>query len=468
MKAIKINRMQQRSEIKHIDISKMDVELLLENMDDGVCLVNEHGYISYVNTVYEEIFRTNKGDILGKNIFMMNIDEVIMESFRKKKNIKSKLNYFIGDSQIKVSTTTIFNRNKFNGVLGVYSKFKNQEIDNMIKLNNNSYEDNNKFEYILDKPFQKIIGKSQAIRKALYRAQKASYTNSTVLIRGESGTGKELVAKAIHENSKRSDKPFITLNCGAIPSNLIQSELFGHEKGAFTGAFKKKIGKFELANGGTIFLDEIGDLPYELQVELLRVLQEKEFTRIGGNETIKVDVRIISATHKDLEEMIEKGEFREDLYYRLNVIPIYLPTLRERKDDINLLIDHFISKISCEKFQITDEAKDCLYNYNWPGNVRELENVIERIIVLSENDIININDLPYNISKMYGMNLYKSDEESLINMKKDGKLATLEDYEKEIIKEALKRFGSFNAAGKALGITHKTVAYKARKYGLVE
>jgi transcriptional regulator with PAS, ATPase and Fis domain len=323
----------------------------------------------------------------------------------------------------------------------------------------------------LTESFQKIIGGSKKMREALLIAQKAAKTSSTVLIRGESGTGKELVAKAIHYGSYRAKKSFIAVNCGAIPHTLLESELFGHEYGAFTGAIKQKIGKFELANGGTIFLDEIGELPLEMQVKLLRVIQEREFERVGGIDTIKVDVRIIAATNRNLEEMVRKGVFREDLYYRVNVIPIYLPLLKERREDIPLLIDYFIEKISSKlgkaPIKLSEDAKKCLINYDWPGNVRELENVIERITALNENKIVNIDDLPENIIDSYESIKYDRDNSSLVSLKSNGDIATYEEYEREIIKLAIEKFGSFNAAGKALGITHKTVAHKARKYNIV-
>ncbi|MCT4620024.1 MAG: sigma 54-interacting transcriptional regulator [Marinisporobacter sp.] len=324
----------------------------------------------------------------------------------------------------------------------------------------------------LDEPFQKIIGNSLSIKKALLRAQKASKILSTVLIRGESGTGKELVAKAVHENSKRSKGPFVAINCGAIPYELLESELFGHEQGAFTGALKRKIGKFERASGGTIFLDEIGDLPMEMQVKLLRVLQEKEFERIGGNGIIHADIRIVAATNKNLEKMICERKFREDLYYRLNVIPIYLPPLRERKKDIPLLLEYFIKNISknmeLTPIKLTKEAQDCFFDYEWPGNIRELQNIVERMIALADECIVDMEHIPKHIANKYKRHSKVQESVSLINMNKKGALATLEEYEKEIIKMALNTFGSFNAAGNALGITHKTVASKARKYKIIE
>jgi transcriptional regulator with GAF, ATPase, and Fis domain len=233
--------------------------------------------------------------------------------------------------------------------------------------------------------FHKIIGNSQRIQDVIKFIEKIADTNSTVLVTGESGTGKELVAKTIHYNSSRSRKPFVPLNCAAIPKDILESELFGHEKGAFTGAVSTRIGRFELANNGTLFLDEIGELAPALQVKLLRVLQEKEFERVGGIKTIKVDVRIIAATNRDLEKAVTEGAFREDLFYRLNVLPLHLPPLRKMKEDVPLLVEHFFGEISKKKKReapkISEETMNILENYKWPGNVRELENLVERLII---------------------------------------------------------------------------------------
>jgi len=246
--------------------------------------------------------------------------------------------------------------------------------------------------------FSKIIGNSIQIQEVIKFIEKIADTDSTILVTGESGTGKELVAKTIHYNSSRSKKPFIPLNCAAIPKDILESELFGHEKGAFTGAINARIGRFELANHGTLFLDEIGELAPALQVKLLRVLQEKEFERVGGIRTIKVDVRILAATNRDLDKAVKEGTFREDLYYRLNVIPLHLPPLRKMKDDIALLAGHFIKEISKRKRkeppEISEEIMTSLVNYRWPGNVRELENLVERLIILKGGDVVSPDDLP--------------------------------------------------------------------------
>src|SRR3989338_1844496 len=234
--------------------------------------------------------------------------------------------------------------------------------------------------------FSGIVGESEKIKGVLSLVEKILDDDSTILILGESGTGKELIAKAIHYNGKRADRPLIPVNCGAIPEELLESELFGHEKGSFTGAIRTRIGKFELANSGTIFLDEIGDMSPALQVKMLRVLQEQEFERVGGMKSLKVNIRVIAATHRNLEKEVESNKFREDLFYRLNVIPISIPPLRERKSDIPILANHFLSKFNriknknIERF--SDDAMKCLIEYRWPGNVRELENSVERVVIL--------------------------------------------------------------------------------------
>lgn len=261
-------------------------------------------------------------------------------------------------------------------------------------------EENSRLKKELRKKFSthKIIGNSAPIQEVIKFIEKIADTDSTVLVTGESGTGKELVAKTIHYNSSRSRFPLVPLNCAAIPKDILESELFGHEKGAFTGAVNTRIGRFELANNGTLFLDEIGELAPSLQVKLLRVLQEKEFERVGGIKTIKVDVRIIAATNRDLEKAVKEGLFREDLYYRLNVIPIHLPPLRKMKEDVPLLTEHFIADIAKRKKKeppkISQDALYYLTEYKWPGNVRELENLIERLIILKEGDMVTPDDLP--------------------------------------------------------------------------
>ncbi|KWT85147.1 sigma-54 interaction domain-containing protein [Candidatus Magnetominusculus xianensis] len=327
--------------------------------------------------------------------------------------------------------------------------------------------------------FDKLIGKSAQMQRLYNMISKVSRADSTVLITGESGTGKELVAQAIHKNSARAENPFIPLNCGAIPKDLLESELFGHEKGAFTGAINTRKGRFELADKGTILLDEIGELHPSLQVKLLRVLQEREFERVGGTRTVKVDIRILAATNKDLGVAAKNGNFREDLYYRLNVIPIHISPLRERKDDIPLLIEHFINRFigkfpdsqdgkeGQRTLNILPEAIDLMLNYQWPGNVRELETLIERFVILDETGTITQEDLPPRFSdarqkaEFSGVLQYQMSPEGI-------DLQThLDDIETSFIIQAMEISGGVKSKAAALlGLNRTTFLEKLKKKGL--
>jgi DNA-binding NtrC family response regulator len=312
--------------------------------------------------------------------------------------------------------------------------------------------------------FDNIIGKSKEMREIYSTIRQIAEKNSTVLIHGESGTGKELVARAIHYNSLRKDKPFVPVNCAAIPETLIESELFGHEKGAFTDAQSRRIGHFELAHQGTLFLDEVSELSLPTQAKILRSLQEREFVRVGGMKTVSVDVRLISATNKNLEEMMGRGEFRSDLYYRINVVPLTIPPLRKRKEDILLLVQHFLDKHAGPgKKNISPEAMDILVAYDWPGNVRELENIIERIVVLTNVETIGPNDLPASLMANSRVELIK--QEVL-----DGRISFEDaerDFEKDIILEALKKSNFVQTkAADLLGISRRILKYKMDKYGI--
>ena len=289
--------------------------------------------------------------------------------------------------------------------------------------------------------FGDIIGKSKKMQDVYSLIEKVSPAKVTVLIQGESGTGKELVAREIHRLSERVDKPFVTMNCAALPENLTESELFGHEKGAFTGAHQRRKGKFELANNGTLFLDEIGDMSLNTQSKVLRVLQEETFERLGGTESIKVDVRLLSATNKDLLDECKKNNFREDLYYRLKVVDISLPPLRDRKEDIPLLVKYFLEmfskKYSKNLQEISSDALRVLMEYNWPGNVRELKNAIERSVVLTEKEMLEIHHLPNEIKISSGKNIF-SNNKSLYNLTfKEAKKKAVEEFEKEYIEKKL-------------------------------
>ncbi len=309
-----------------------------------------------------------------------------------------------------------------------------------------------------------FIGTSKVIRRVFDYVNKIADTVATVLILGESGVGKELVAKSIHYASNRKNKPFVKLNCAALPESIIESELFGHEKGAFTGAVRERKGRFELAQEGTIFLDEVGELSLNVQTKLLRVLQEREFERVGGTQTIKCDVRVITATNRNLEDEIKNGNFREDLYYRLNIIPITVPPLRERKSDIPLLVNHFIEKYNAlnnkNVRRISTPAIDMLFSYHWPGNIRELENCMEHAVILSEDNVIHGYHLPptlqMRVPKTSGS---KTDRGSMQQQ--------LDALEYELLVEALKAAnGNLSEAAKELGLTNRMIGVRMQKYGL--
>ncbi len=452
---------------------------ILEAVQDGICVFDGKGIVTYSNRAYREITGeevTEGADIHlispnGNRMKVLEKGQKIMGAITQKKN---------GRSVVANVVPIIVNQQIVGGISVIRNLSEIQElVDRITQLSA-------KTEYLkeelnrrqkLNPAFNRIVGVSNKLYDAMRLASKTADNNFNVLILGESGTGKELLAEAIHYSSERANHAFVRVNCAAIPENLLESELFGHVKGAYTGAIKTRVGKFELADKGTIFLDEIGELDKAMQAKMLRVIQKKEFQRVGDDKTITVDARIVAATNRNLEELVERGEFREDLYYRLNVIPICLPPLRERKEDIPVLAEHFLDKIAeelnSEPKRILPETMEALMNYSWPGNVRELENVMERINILADGTDVHPTDLPHYIQENYLGDAIKEPKEALqketvAKQKQEDteELKTWEEYEKEIISKALKQYGSFNAAGKALGLTHKTVAAKARKYGL--
>lgn len=326
-----------------------------------------------------------------------------------------------------------------------------------------------------NEPSVQLVGQSGAIQQVLELVNKVAQTDSVVLINGKSGTGKEVVARQIHYLSKRANAPFIPVNCAAIPKELLESELFGHEKGAFTGALSTRVGRFEMASGGTLFLDEIGDMPLDMQVKLLRVLQERVFERVGGNRSIKMNVRVIAATHQNLTQAIEQNKFREDLFYRLNVFPIEMPTLAQRTQDLSILVEDLLAKLSVDptqKIMFKPEAMQALYQYDWPGNVRELSNLIERICVLHPGKTIGLQDLPEPFCNTTASVSTQNDTDQTISTKA---LITegfnlkryLVDLELTFIKEALKEEAGVVAhAAKRLGLRRTTLVEKMRKYNI--
>ena len=350
--------------------------------------------------------------------------------------------------------------------------FQNEELKLTVKKALKNYrlvkENQRLSEALLDRyRYGNIIGKSKPMLEIFDSIDKVAQSRASVLLTGRSGTGKELIAKAIHYNSPRKDRPFISINCGALTETLLESELFGHERGAFTGAVAMKKGRFELADEGTLFLDEIGDMPPSLQVKLLRVLQEMEFERVGGTKTIKVDVRVLSASNRNIKEDVTSGTFREDLFYRLNVMNIEVPLLRERIDDIPLLVKHFIEKYKEDagenKIELSPEVWKMLYNYSWPGNVRELENVIERAVVLSSEGLITPEDLP---EELVGAKI-EFDVERFIPP--DVPLPkALEQIEEKLIRRALAQCNNVQShASDMLGIKKNLIQHKMKKYGIV-
>ena len=309
----------------------------------------------------------------------------------------------------------------------------------------------------------RIIYRSEKMSALINMAGRVAASRATVLLQGESGTGKELLARLIHHLSPRSARPIIAVNCGALHENLLESELFGHEKGAFTGATARRIGRFEEADGGTLFLDEIGELSQAVQVKLLRFLQEHEFQRLGGNQTLRTDVRVISATNRNLEQRVKEGAFREDLFYRLNVVLMSIPPLRERKEDIPPLIDHFLKRYAEENGKeiegLSSEAQDVLLKYDYPGNVRELENIIERAVVIAREEVISVEDLPFR-ERMEESAEGRKAEEGLLR-------GSIEELEKKLIVEAMEKAGDHQTrAAELLGISERMLRYKLKKYGL--
>lgn len=470
-----------KDELKEVKELKERLQLILQSVQDGICVIDADGRISYVNEAYVNILNIKMEDIIDKNIREISPNGARYKALVTGNKINNTIVKKSNDVTIVSNVNPIIVDNEIIGVVSVVKNLK--EIQRLTeKLNMLSARTEYLEEELIrtkkpDMVFSSFIGKSGKIIDALSTALKSAQSCATILIRGESGTGKELIAEGIHYASTRFNGPFIRVNCAAIPENLLESELFGHEKGAFTGAIKRKLGKFELAQHGTIFLDEIGEMKKNMQAKILRVIQERELQRIGSEETIKIDVRIIAATNRNLEDMVKNGDFREDLYYRLNVIPIFLPALRERKQDIALLIDGFMNKfqkIRSKKIKgITNEAMEALLAYKWPGNVRELENLFERIYTLADEEYITLKELPpYIRGSRLDIEMddkYLKEKDSIQKMVSHSEdMLTMAEYEKIIIEKALKKYGNFNAAGKALGLNHKTVASKASKYGITK
>lgn len=446
---------------KELQIKNRYQNAIVESMSDGLLTIDSKGYVTYINHIGGDILNIDREKSIGKHISqLLDFKPVVLDVLKSGKGYIDK-EFIITNkygAKLHFIKTAVPIRDEEGNITGVVDTFR--KIKRVQKLVNDMVGAQANFS------FENIIGSSSALKESIRLAKIAAKSSSNVLIQGESGTGKELFAQAIHRASSRRDQPFITINCAAIPRELIESELFGYEGGAFTGALKNgRPGKFELSNGGTIFLDEIGDMPLDMQVKLLRVLQEKQITRIGGSSIFDIDVRIIAATNKNLLKECDQANFRRDLYYRLNVLNINIPPLRERLGDIEELSGYLIKKINAKLNKkvtaISEDALKYLVQYNWPGNVRELENVIERAINISRTDRIDVCDLPASIIKDAGVS--KADT----SVEENDSIETMEEMEKRAIKKALEIMeGNISQAAQALKISRNTLYNKIRKYGL--
>lgn len=484
---------------------KLGITQILDEISDGIYLSNKNGIVTYVNNAYTNITGINQDEIVNRSMQEVLNEKYLSDEYvvlnnqeiNDKANKDSRLENesYITEKPIAICTMVLeqkkeisiigtlvrksskkivhFKGKPYFDVLGELSyilviiremedfidlKKKLQYIerkskkylDELIYLRNAQQEDN-------------IIAKDASMKKITHLINSVARTDATILITGETGVGKEVIATEIYKKSNRSNKAYIKINCAAIPESLLESEMFGYEKGAFTGAIKKeKLGYFELAQNGTLLLDEIGEMPMRLQSKLLRVLQEKEVTKIGGTKSIKLDVRIIAATNQNIEQQIKNGNFREDLYYRLNVIPIEIPPLRERKDDISILADTFLNKFNLKynkNKKIEASVLEVLEEYNWPGNVRELENLLERLVIYGDDEIINKENIN-NILRKNEFSQYLVEREE-ITLKE-----AVDLLEKDIIEKTLKKYRSSRKAAKVLGVTQPTVLRKAKSLGI--
>ena len=441
----------QQETLENVEVSRDEMSTVLETAHEGIFALDQKGYVKHCNKRAATLFNMTKRDLIGRHISRLMPGSPAIKVLETGRGYTENEEIFKVDGGQHHFIVTVKPFSSGEEIDGVVVSFRDIEEAQKLVYNFNTRTIKNTVD--------DIIGTSEKIMIAKKQALITARGNSTVLITGESGTGKEMFAKAIHYASARGDNPFITVNCGAIPENLLESELFGYEKGAFTGANEKgKVGKFELADGGTIFLDEIGDMPLHLQVKILHVLQNMRFEKVGGSRSIVVDVRVIAATNKDLEKMIEEGTFREDLYYRLSVIPLSIPPLRERKADIRMLMYHFLKKYNTfmnRKIEgFSDEVEELYMNYDWPGNVRELENAVEYGTNMAFGKVIDIEDVPVRILKK---------EEEIVKFRNmDKPLADqIKLYEKEIITKKLKQHnGVKDVVARELGLSRATLYRK--------
>ena len=437
-----------------------EITTILETTHEGIFAIDNKGYILRCNSMAESLLGTTKEDIVGSHISKYMMGTPALAVLRSGIGYTENEEVYVSDRGKLHLIVTVKPLKKEDAISGAVISFR--DIEEAQKL---VYNINNR---ALKYTFNDIVGDSESIRNAKNQALLTARGNSTVLITGESGTGKEMFAKAIHYASARAKGAFVTVNCGAIPENLLESELFGYEKGAFTGASDKgKLGKFEAANGGTIFLDEIGDMPLHLQVKILHVVQNMRFERVGGNKTIIVDIRVIAATNKDLEEMIRVGTFREDLYYRLSVIPLSIPPLRSRKDDIKLLMYYFLKKYNTfmnKKITgFSEQVEEVYAEYDWPGNVRELENAVEYGVNMAFGDQIGMDAVPARLLREGAGGIEVRDSDLTLGEQ-------IRNYEREILLKKLKKYGSSgtgkDSVAKELGLSRATLYRKLAELGI--
>lgn len=473
----------------------IDCRDILDAVSDPLHIIDTEGILVFANAAWEKMIGITRAEAQGLHIneaieksnsgfyFSFekdedtqttqythfdhkNFDSVALTALKRQKPI-SMFAYLRKDQRVLLTSSPLFHNGQIQYALTICQNLTNfstlcDELENAIEKNKLIMDE---LEFYRNSMIssQNIIGKSPAIQALLQSVQYVAATDATILITGESGVGKEVLTNEIHRLSKRTGEPFIRVNCASIPESLIESELFGYEKGAFTGAVKNKPGMFELANKGTLLLDEIGELPKALQPKLLRVLQEREIMRVGGTKTIPVDVRLIAATNQDLVEMVRRGEFRQDLYYRLNLIPLRIPPLRERAEDIPLLVQHFLDEFNGKygkKKRVTDTAMQTLKLYQWPGNIRELENLLERLVIIGDETRITSSQIS-KILTVPDRALSTGLEDAGLSLKE-----RMESYERELLQEALSRYGTTYKAAQALRISQPTVARKAKQYGL--
>ncbi len=454
--------------LQRLTIVQARLNSVLETIDDAICIINDQGVVVEWNQRAAELYNIPREKIIGHSIEEFFTNLMVTRIVKDYKAVRSVPHQPCKGTHVLINASPIKNGHQ---VIGAVSA--ERDITEIVKLNQKLNHASSQVQELQNEltriaagrnPFAPIKGHNRRLMELINMAKKVAGTNAVVLIRGESGTGKELFARAIHEASPRAGKPFVVVNCAAIPATLFESEVFGYEAGAFTGANKRgKTGVFESANGGTLFLDEVAELPLDLQVKLLRVLQNQVFYRVGGSTPVKIDVRFITATHRNLEEMLQKGQFREDLYYRLNVVTLEVPPLRERREDIPELVYQFIQEYSRaydkEITKIEPEVMSFLLTYAWPGNVRELKNAIERMVILTEGNVITEEYIPPALRKHSGGRVLSSPM---------GLVSVTEQTERELIERTLKQTnGNRSQAARMFGIPRSTLYYKMHQLGIL-